>query len=181
MFLSGLRYAICWVFVVAIGLSQTSSDADVAPRFSVASIKPCKSAFDDGGLGRGAIRPVEVDPGRIRINCLPLDDIIKQAYIVYADGQTRVPVPMGEQWVRGGPGWIASAYSIDAKPEGAETAAMMLGPMLQALLEDRFQLRIHRENKDRDPGIRGSRPKDCRHRIDRAANCRMVQNGHVSR
>jgi uncharacterized protein (TIGR03435 family) len=150
MSLSGLRHAICCVCVVAIGTSQTKPGADVAPMFSVASIKPCKNVFgsDDGGVGRGAVRPIEVDPGRIRINCLPLDNIIMQAYIVYADGQTRVPVPMGEQWVRGGPGWIASAYSIDAKPEGAQTAAMMLGPMLQALLEDRFQLRIHRENKD---------------------------------
>jgi uncharacterized protein (TIGR03435 family) len=150
MSLSSLRYAICGVFAVAIGHSQTSSGEDVAPRFSVASIKPCKNAFgpDDGGVGRGAIRPIEVDPGRIRINCLPLDNIIMQAYIVYADGQARSQVPMGEQWVRGGPGWIASAYSIDAKPEEAQTAAMMLGPMLQALLEDRFQLRIHRENKE---------------------------------
>jgi len=39
-------------------------------------------------------------------------------------------------------------YAIDAKPEGTQTAAMMLGPMLQALLEDRFKLKIHREAKE---------------------------------
>lgn len=149
MSLSGLRYAICGLLAVTAGLSQTSP-GDVSPRFSVASIKPCQNTFgpDDGGVGRGAIRPIEVDPGRIRINCLPLDNIVMQAYIVYADGKTRAQIAMGEQRVRGGPGWIASAYSIDAKPESAQTAAMMLGPMLQALLEDRFKLRVRRENKE---------------------------------
>jgi uncharacterized protein (TIGR03435 family) len=38
-------------------------------------------------------------------------------------------------------------YSIDAKPEHPQTQAMMRGPMLRALLEDRFRLRIHRETR----------------------------------
>ena len=55
---------------------------------------------------------------------------------------------MREQWVRG-PSWIDSAYyAIDAKPEGAHAAAMMLGPMMQALLEGRFKLTVHRETKE---------------------------------
>jgi uncharacterized protein (TIGR03435 family) len=72
-----------------------------------------------------------------------------QAYVVYANGRGRSVVPMREQWVRGGPSWIASTYyEIDAKPEGASSSAMMRGPMLQALLEDRFKLRVHRETKE---------------------------------
>jgi uncharacterized protein (TIGR03435 family) len=51
--------------------------------------------------------------------------------------------------VEGGPGWINSDfYYIDAKSDAPETQGMMRGPMLQALLEDRFQLRIHRETRD---------------------------------
>jgi uncharacterized protein (TIGR03435 family) len=82
---------------------------------------------------------------------MPLENIIMQAYVVYANGQERstLPIPLPEHWVRGGPKWIESAYYvIDAKPEGVQTAAMMLGPMLQALLEERFKLSVHRETKE---------------------------------
>jgi uncharacterized protein (TIGR03435 family) len=51
--------------------------------------------------------------------------------------------------ISGGPGWVDSdRYTIDAKPESPESHDMMMGPMLQALLEDRFQLKIRRESKD---------------------------------
>jgi uncharacterized protein (TIGR03435 family) len=48
--------------------------------------------------------------------------------------------------IKGGPDWIHSeVYEITAKAEGLLGVEMMQGPMLQALLEDRFQLKIHRE------------------------------------
>ena len=37
--------------------------------------------------------------------------------------------------------------SIDARPESPQSFEMMRGPMLQALLEDRFKLRIHRSTR----------------------------------
>jgi uncharacterized protein (TIGR03435 family) len=39
-------------------------------------------------------------------------------------------------------------YLIDAKPERAAGQQMMNGPMMQALLEDRFRLKIHRETRE---------------------------------
>jgi uncharacterized protein (TIGR03435 family) len=36
-------------------------------------------------------------------------------------------------------------FTIEAKTEGPQTEAMMRGPMMQALLEDRFHLHLHRE------------------------------------
>jgi uncharacterized protein (TIGR03435 family) len=39
-------------------------------------------------------------------------------------------------------------YLIDAKPERAAGQEMMNGPMMQALLEDRFRLKIHRETRE---------------------------------
>ncbi len=46
-----------------------------------------------------------------------------------------------------GPGWIDSErYDIDAKAEDAPGLAVMNGPMMQGLLEDRFKLKIHRES-----------------------------------
>ncbi len=101
MALSFHRYVICGVLVVATGFSQTPAGMNVASRFSVASIKPCKDEFfpDDRGRDRGA-GPVAIDPGRIRIKCISLENIIMQAYILYANGQGRSVVPMREEWVR---------------------------------------------------------------------------------
>jgi uncharacterized protein (TIGR03435 family) len=53
------------------------------------------------------------------------------------------------QAIEGGPAWIDSdRYTIDAKAEGTESVAMMRGPMMQGLLEDRFKLKMHRETKE---------------------------------
>jgi uncharacterized protein (TIGR03435 family) len=51
--------------------------------------------------------------------------------------------------IEGGPGWINSdRYLIEAKSEGVQTVPMKAGPMMQALLEDRFQLKVHRETRE---------------------------------
>ena len=51
--------------------------------------------------------------------------------------------------ISGGPAWINSdRYRIEAKAEGNTNPGIMGGPMLQALLEDRFQLKIHRETRE---------------------------------
>src|SRR5579859_5202011 len=48
----------------------------------------------------------------------------------------------------GGPDWIHSeTFGIDAKSDGHPSITMMLGPMMQAILEDRFKLEIHRETR----------------------------------
>ncbi len=51
----------------------------------------------------------------------------------------------------GGPGWIGSdQYDIDAKAEGharRQDWLQTMRPMLQALLNDRFKLKLHRETK----------------------------------
>jgi uncharacterized protein (TIGR03435 family) len=66
------------------------------------------------------------------------------AYVQFANGKRRPPglqVP-----IEGGPAWINSIrYDIDTKAGGAPGLEMMSGPMMQALLEDRFQLKIRRD------------------------------------
>jgi uncharacterized protein (TIGR03435 family) len=50
--------------------------------------------------------------------------------------------------VRGGPDWVRSAlYTIDAVAAGAADAQAMRGPMLRALLERRFGLKVHVETE----------------------------------
>ncbi len=67
------------------------------------------------------------------------------AYILFADGHVNPPWA-GSIPIQGGPAWINSdRYEIDAKAETAQSQGMMHGPMLQALLEDRFKLKLHRE------------------------------------
>ena len=124
------------------------------PKFEVISIRPCS-----GGPG-GRSGGVKSSPGRLEIHCITLgsvaDDfpgLIQQAYGLFANGR-RNPI-----WslprIEGGPAWINSdRYEIVAKAEvdashaDQPTQAMMNGPMMQAVLEDRFKLKIHRATRE---------------------------------
>jgi uncharacterized protein (TIGR03435 family) len=51
--------------------------------------------------------------------------------------------------VEGGPARVRSdRYQIDAKAETKTTQAMMRGPMLRTLLEERFKLKVRRETRE---------------------------------
>jgi uncharacterized protein (TIGR03435 family) len=72
--------------------------------------------------------------------------LINIAYVRFANGVRNGPqfVPLS-----GGPAWISSQrYVINAKADATASQETMQGPMLQALLEDRFKLKIHRETKE---------------------------------
>jgi uncharacterized protein (TIGR03435 family) len=75
--------------------------------------------------------------------------LIAQAYFTSPNSKPKTAVIGAGAQVQGGPAWIESArYTINAKPESAQSPAMMTGPMMQALLEDRFKLKIHRASKE---------------------------------
>jgi uncharacterized protein (TIGR03435 family) len=111
--------------------------------FDAASIKPNPGC---GGSGRGSGgRP---SPGRVTLECAQLRDLILTAYGIYGNGSSANPRGFRMQ-VLGGPGWIDSEhYDIAAKAEGNPPATQIYGPMLRALLEDRFKLKVHRETKE---------------------------------
>jgi uncharacterized protein (TIGR03435 family) len=51
--------------------------------------------------------------------------------------------------LEGGPAWIDSErYQISAKADSPASLEVMEGPMLQQLLQDRFQLKVHRETRE---------------------------------
>jgi bla regulator protein blaR1 len=112
-----------------------------ASKFEVASIRPCKPGVSTGQ---------DSSPGRLSYGCTPLVDVnniglIQLAYVRFAGGHSN---PFRVLTIEGGPKWIHSEFfQIDAKAEGHPSVAMMQGPMLQALLEDRFKLKIHRETR----------------------------------
>lgn len=105
------------------------------PAFEVASIKPDKSGTDMTMLRTTAV-------GFIAQN-IPLRELLRQAYRVQ-DNQ-----------IVGAPTWVGSArYDIEAKVGSNDTDALRQltpderGLMMQPLLADRFQLKVHTETKD---------------------------------
>lgn len=106
------------------------SAAGVKPKFEVASIRPC----EPGRTGR-----LSVSPGSLHTSCISLAALASIAYGV----DLRFPIQSE------GPAWIKSdVYDIEAKAEGKPSAQTMQGPMLQALLEDRFKLKIRHDTRE---------------------------------
>jgi bla regulator protein BlaR1 len=112
------------------------------PRFAAASIRPCGS----GGAGFG---DQTLSAGRITVACRDLVSFIEQAYQQFADGRVRPPWTAERFLISGGPDWVKQdRYTIEATADGATSAAVMLGPMTQSLLEDRFKLSLHHEVRE---------------------------------
>jgi uncharacterized protein (TIGR03435 family) len=132
-----------------------------APKFDVASIRMCGPS-DNGPVvpgGRRGAGNYNTSPGRLHVHCLSVDGLVKLAYTVNDPLINSNSGMADTQHVRGGPAWTHSEfYTIEAETEdarangstvGASPAKkLMEGPMLQALLEDRFQLKTHREAEE---------------------------------
>ncbi|HTZ74915.1 MAG TPA: TIGR03435 family protein [Candidatus Aquilonibacter sp.] len=112
------------------------------PKFEVASVKPCQADIPPGVRAGGG----NSSPERLSIQCQTVKGLINIAYVLFADGTANVTAQIP---IEGGPSWINSGrYTIEATTQAPEKIEMMQGPMLQALLEDRFGLRIHREARE---------------------------------
>jgi uncharacterized protein (TIGR03435 family) len=113
----------------AVLVSQPGTPA-ARPAFEVASVKlhqPAPGPFRSSS---------SVEAGGIDFTNVNLKGCIRQAY----DIQT--------YRISGGPDWLAEErYDIVAKAASAVPKARLM-LMLQTLLEDRFQLKLHRETKE---------------------------------
>jgi uncharacterized protein (TIGR03435 family) len=131
------------VFVLAAMAAVSVMRGQTPLKFEVASVKPCRP--DDQGPGGRSRGPNS--PARLDLRCQRVSDLIETAYNFRANGKaadTRVLVPL-----EGGPAWTRSdRYTIDAVAEGNPGMDAMTGPMLRALLEERFQLKLHRETRE---------------------------------
>ena len=99
------------------------------PQFDAASIKPNPSP---------SLRHVILPPvgGRLSTRFAPLGLLVGYAYGVQS------------YQIAGGPEWMNSAgFDLEAKAEGNPPESQVR-QMLQSLLEDRFRLRVHRENRE---------------------------------
>jgi uncharacterized protein (TIGR03435 family) len=125
-------------------MAQTKIQSKAStPKFTAAAIRLCKEA---PGMMWGA--GASYSPGRMKTGCMPLaaadsTGLIQRAYVRFAGGHFH---KFGLIPIKGGPDWLRSdLYSIEATAEGKPAVELMQGPMLQALLEERFGLRIHRD------------------------------------
>ncbi len=123
--------------------AQAPVDRKDVPKWEVASIKSCSNGETGGRKSGGGVGPL---PERFRVNCSTVMRLVEGAYGTYADGR-------GLSWnhvtFEGAPAWLNSErYSIEAKPDSPQRTAMMRGPMMQWLLEERFKLKIRREVRE---------------------------------
>jgi uncharacterized protein (TIGR03435 family) len=114
------------ILAAAMLLAQTAA----RPEFEVASIKPSEA------IGIHQVRVgVHVDGSEVNCAALSLSNLVEIAYRV-------------KSYQVAGPDFMASErFDINAKlPDGA--AEKDVPEMLQALLDDRFRMKLHRESKD---------------------------------
>jgi uncharacterized protein (TIGR03435 family) len=124
---SGIKLLFAAMAFVDLVSGQTQSSS-TRSEFEVASVKQAANAD-----GRSLLQAV---PGRLLMTNLALRRLILIGYDVQ------------DYQLVGGPPWIDSEhYDIQAKADDNATVHQMQGPMLRALLEERFQLTIHRETR----------------------------------
>lgn len=129
---SGISFRLVGIALVLAmaGLVVAQTESAARPQFEVASIRPTK--VDP----RNPHRQSGCSSGMFVVSDLPVKMIIGWAYEI----KTQFSVP----------DWAASStetYNVEAKADKSVSLAQCK-QMAQSLLEDRFKLKLHRENKE---------------------------------
>ncbi len=148
-----MRVAVVTIVVILMvagtaGPALHAQSPAATPKFEVASVRLCDDRNPRGTRGGNA------SPGRLSVACTTLGTlpdsfpgILQQAYGLFANGRENPLWSIPK--IEGGPAWINSErYEINAKAESDASPEMMMGPMMHALLEDRFKLKLHRETRE---------------------------------
>lgn len=116
--------------ITCAACAAVAQTAAPPPAFEVASIKPAEPQT----MGRMMIR-MGGDPGRVDYQNVSLKDVLARAYDL-------------KRYQISGPVWLdTERYDIVAKvPDGVPKE--QVPAMLQALLMERFQMKVHRETKE---------------------------------
>jgi uncharacterized protein (TIGR03435 family) len=137
-----------------------------APAVKRAAFEVTSAKLNKNCDGHSA-RPV-LSPGTFHLPCVSVRSLITGAYGAFSGENLKARATE----IVGGPSWIDSErYDVDGKPESKATMGEMVGPMLQSLLEDRFQLKLHKEGRETsvffltvsepNASLRQSKPGDC--------------------
>jgi uncharacterized protein (TIGR03435 family) len=150
------------IFILGSGIALQAQAPDAKrPAFGVTSAKLNKNCT------AGSQRAI-LTPATVRLPCAPVKTLIRLAYGALNGEAINARILE----VVGGPGWLDSElYDIEARPENSATAGQLVGPMLQALLEERFQLKVHTEAREKpvyilsvaepSANLRQIKPGDC--------------------
>jgi uncharacterized protein (TIGR03435 family) len=149
------------------------------PKFEVVSIKACKNY-----KGEQDSR-VQAAGARFTMQCYSVDTMIRNAYVRYASGLPWLHNPLTRARIfplppallspafPGSTGWMKSDhFTVVAKSDRPAAEEMMLGPMMQKVLEDRFHLKLRREQRElkvfelvvgkgATPKLQASKPGGC--------------------
>ena len=132
---------LCVAMALMAPAIRSQGQPQPRPQFEVASLKPnngCENTPRSGNLAPS--------PGRLEMPCITLQGLMQTAYGTFGNG---VSVNREVLHVEGLPAWARSEfYSLSAKGDGPVRTEMLAGPMLQAFLEERFQLKMHREMRE---------------------------------
>lgn len=136
---------------------RAQSAAGEISKFETISIRSgcAPSATEPRKSGDGSRKsglPAPAPPGTLNLGCSTVAGMIHAAYGPFASGRPLEhasplhyldAIPMS-----GGPAWIyTDEYQVQAKAPGDPGLQMMRGPMMQALLEDRFHVKIRRDTR----------------------------------
>ena len=132
------------VLIAAVALAAVplhSQTSQQKPSFEVVSIKPSPP------LGSGAIRI----GGGVQGDRFSLSGATLRMLLQIAFSRPENTSLSGQLQIVGGPDWMESArYEVTAKADcsGGTFTRQQLPPMMQSLLEDRFQLKAHMETRE---------------------------------
>jgi uncharacterized protein (TIGR03435 family) len=114
-----------------LGAASLLAQPSIRPEFEVASIKPVNTSGQPSQAKAGW----RIDGAQINISSMPLKDFVAMAYRV-------------KHYQVSAPDWMdTEQFQIMASlPTGSSMT--QIPEMLQALLEERFHLRLHRDKKD---------------------------------
>ena len=136
-----MRHSTKWItlalFVIAIAVAPLLSQTALNPSFEIVSVKPSKA----GGPRNSSIG---VAAGRFVATNVTLKGLVRYAY------RSRTTDFMNNQLV-GGPAWVdTDHFDVEAKPDGDSRPFPLeqMQLMVRSLLQDRFQLKIHRDTRE---------------------------------
>lgn len=122
-----------WCLTVFIGCVAFAQSAP--PSFDVASIRPVDPGSKEGKSGGPLTHRVHTTPGSVIMPQIGLDEVIMWAYDI-------------EHYQLSGPSWLPSQrFDITAKSDG-QPPEEQLRAMMRTLLETRFALKQHSEEKE---------------------------------
>jgi uncharacterized protein (TIGR03435 family) len=166
-----------WIPVIALPIlfgvqaiqSQSPPSGGTTPRFDAVSIKQCIPNVNSRQDSE------TISPNSLRLECRTVKSLIQEAFINGGESSPEFGSRSVVQWqsggrgsmttqtttahepnlrlirepVQGGPDWLDfDLYTIEAKSGRSQDPGIVAGAMLQAILEDRFKLKVHHDTSE---------------------------------